>query len=163
MNKNIFLIGFMGSGKSTVAKALAKKINYKFLDTDLAIEEKVKLKIKAIFAQKGEQFFRDEEANLALELKKYKNTVIATGGGFHKNLKKDKASVIVYLRADFDYIEERLGKSGAKKRPLFQDKEMAKKLFETRLEEYEEKADLIIDIKNKSVLEIIMQIMKELK
>lgn len=162
MHKNIILIGFMGSGKSTLAKALSKKMNLKLLDTDTLIKERHKLSIKEIFKQKGEEFFRNEEKKIALELKQMRGCVISTGGGFYKVLQKDKKDMVIYLRADFEFLKNRLSKKGLSKRPLFKDEIAAKKLFDKRLQGYEKKATHIIDIENKSVLQIISEIKKQI-
>lgn len=153
----------MGCGKSTIAKALAKKLNYKLLDTDSFIEQKNQAKIKEIFESKGEDFFRNEEKALAQELRNFKNYVIATGGGFHKALLEDKNQYVVYLKAHFNYIKARLSKASLEKRPLFQDEKKARTLYKERLAEYESKANLTINIEHKSVLQIITEIMKGYK
>ena len=77
----IILIGYMGSGKSTLGRKIARKLNYEFLDTDSAIEEKEGLTIAAIFEQFGEVHFRKLETNILLSLKGKEKIVIATGGG----------------------------------------------------------------------------------
>ena len=80
--QNIYLVGFMGSGKSTIGKKLSKKLNLKFLDTDKIIEKKNSMTINQIFYNQGEKFFRNEEKRLLIVLNKYKKTIISTGGGF---------------------------------------------------------------------------------
>lgn len=77
----VILIGYMGSGKSTLGKKIARKLNYEFLDTDSAIEEKEGLTIAAIFEQFGEEHFRNLEHDLLLSLRGKEKIVIATGGG----------------------------------------------------------------------------------
>ncbi|KGI55802.1 shikimate kinase [Campylobacter sp. MIT 97-5078] len=163
MKHNIILIGFMGCGKSTIAKALAKKLNYKLLDTDAFIEQKNRAKIKEIFENKGEEFFRNEEKALAQELHTFKNYIIATGGGFHKALLKDNNQYVVYLKAHFNYIKTRLSKTSLEKRPLFKDEKKARTLYKERLAEYESKANLTINTEHKSVLQIVTEIMKGYK
>src|SRR5437879_3997154 len=71
----------MGTGKSTIGKELAKLLGRKFIDVDDAVERKFGMTVNEIFAQKGEEFFRDEEKKLALELSESHNRVVATGGG----------------------------------------------------------------------------------
>lgn len=162
MNKNIILIGFMGSGKSTLARALSKKLNLKLLDTDALIKERCGLSVKEIFKQKGEEFFRNEEKKLALELENMRGFVVSTGGGFYQFLRANDRDSVIYLRADFEFLKNRLSKKGLTKRPLFKDEEAARSLFNARLAEYEKKATHIIDIKNKSVLQIVSEIKKRI-
>lgn len=77
----IFLIGFMGSGKSTIGRKLAARLNWSFIDLDQKIEEMTGSKISDIFLTEGEAWFRDVEARLLKSLDTEKNTVISTGGG----------------------------------------------------------------------------------
>ena len=76
LNKNIVLLGMMGSGKSTIGYLLSKSINLKFLDVDRIIEKKTGLKINSIFEKKGEIYFRDLEEKITLKLLKNKNKII---------------------------------------------------------------------------------------
>lgn len=163
MRKNIIFIGFMGCGKSTIAKALAKKLNAEFIDTDKVIKKRLGKDIKSVFAEFGEEFFREEERKLAEEFLDLKGCVIATGGGFYKALRKDKNSMIIYLQASFRFLEKRLGKKGLEKRPLFADREKAKLLFKERLDKYKKKANLTINIEHKSVKKIVDEILKEIQ
>ncbi|MDR2428720.1 MAG: shikimate kinase [Candidatus Margulisbacteria bacterium] len=78
---NIILIGFMGSGKTSTGRILAKQLGYKFLDTDQIIEQKNGLTCAKIFAQRGEEFFRKQETATLKELHGLDGAVIATGGG----------------------------------------------------------------------------------
>ena len=84
--KNIYLVGFMGSGKSTVGKILAEKLNMNFVDTDKLIEEKEGMKIKDIFEQKGESYFRELERKQIEAVVKQEGLVVSTGGGLGANL-----------------------------------------------------------------------------
>lgn len=144
---NIVLCGFMGSGKTVVGNELAKITGRKFIDTDLYIEKKQGVSIKAIFAAHGEDYFRELEYECCKELSKLKNCVISTGGGaviFDRNVKALKqGGKIVFLDADFDTVLKRVGDSST--RPLFQDKENALKLFNSRHDKYLQAADLVID------------------
>ena len=78
---NIILIGFMGTGKTTVGKIIAEKMQWTFLDTDDLIETRTGMSIPAIFEKYGEQWFRDQESAVIEEVLKEKNQVISTGGG----------------------------------------------------------------------------------
>lgn len=148
----------MGCGKSTIARALAKRIEANFIDTDKFIRSQCKKSIKDIFKRYGEDFFRKKERQLLEKLPPFKSCVIATGGGFYEILKKDENSLIIYLKADFDYLKARLSPAGLAKRPLFKDENAARALFEARREGYEEKADLIINVENKGVTRIVSEI-----
>jgi len=81
MRKNIVITGFMGTGKSVVAKELARKLKMEFIDMDKIIEERQGASIADIFAGYGEKYFREQENKLVKELSKEENMVIATGGG----------------------------------------------------------------------------------
>lgn len=150
----------MGCGKSTVAKALAKALKAKFIDTDKLIKKKFGKDIKSIFAEFGEEFFRKEEQRLADEILSLHGYVIATGGGFYKALHKDKNSVIIYLKASFEFLEQRLSKKALEKRPLFANSQKARALFDERLAGYEQKADIIINVEHKSIKQIVDEILK---
>ncbi len=162
---NIILIGFMGVGKGTIARAYAKKYNEFAIDTDDLIESIENRKIKTIFSEDGESYFRDLEKKCALWLEKsVKNTIISTGGGFYKQKNLKKIGKIVLLDSSFDGIYKRLKNhpnSDKKfaKRPLFQNIDEAKKLYQIRSSEYKRVADLVLNVENKSVEKII----KELK
>ena len=80
-DKNLVLIGMMGSGKSTIGFLLSKKINLKFIDVDKYIEKNEKMKISEIFEKKGEKYFRKVEFNVAIDILNCKKTIISLGGG----------------------------------------------------------------------------------
>lgn len=145
---NIILCGFMGSGKTVVGGELAKIMGRKFIDTDEYIEAQQGVAIKAIFAVHGEDYFRELEHQACKELaEKSKNCIISTGGGamtFKRNVDAVRQSgKIVFLDADFDVICDRIGNSN--NRPLFQDKEKAKALYDERKAKYLDAADYVID------------------
>lgn len=110
--KNIVLIGFMGTGKSTVGKRLARRLNYAFIDTDQAIEEITGLTVSQIFAKHGFKRFRGEEALLASKLADKKRLVIATGGGLVLNAgnveKMQRNGVLICLEASPETICRRV-------------------------------------------------------
>ena len=99
---NITLCGFMGSGKTTVGKALAKMLNYVFIDTDAEIEKRAGIKISEIFEKLGEAAFRQMESDIIKELARFDNQVISVGGGAvinKENARKLKScSTVVYRR-----------------------------------------------------------------
>ena len=144
---NIVLCGFMGSGKTVVGKELAKILGVKFVDTDELIEEEQGVPIKAIFATHGEDYFRDLEYEMCKKVAEMNGVVVSTGGGamtFKRNVDAIKeGSKVVFLDASFDVICDRIGDSTT--RPLFQDKEKAKKLYDERKDKYLSAADYVIN------------------
>ena len=112
MRKNIIITGFMGTGKSVVAKELARKLKMEFIDMDRIIEERQGTSIADIFARYGEKYFRAQENKLVKELSQKENMVIATGGG--TLLSSDNARMlgqageIVCLYADSQTIYNRV-------------------------------------------------------
>lgn len=144
---SVVLCGFMGSGKTVVGKELAKILGVKFVDTDEMIEAEQGVAIKAIFATHGEDYFRDLEHEMCKKVADMKNCVVSTGGGaltFQRNVDALKqGSKIVFLDASFDVICERIGDNTT--RPLFQDKEKAKALYDERKDKYLAAADIVID------------------
>ena len=120
LNKNIVLLGMMGSGKSTIGFLLSKNINYSFLDVDKFIEKETNLKIHDIFQKKGENYFRDIEEKITLKLLKNKGKVISLGGGgfLNKNIRKEilKNHISFWLNWKSSTLINRILKS--KKRPI---------------------------------------------
>jgi len=149
-SNNIILTGFMGSGKSTIGRILAKEIGSYFLDTDVLIETFENKKISEIFEILGEEEFRKMEKHCFKWIKKdVKNTVISVGGGFPVFIPEIKeAGVVIYLKVDFEEILKRMNKKELKKRPLFQDISKAKELYEKRDKIYSNLADYIIENRN---------------
>ena len=144
---NIVLCGFMGSGKTVVGKELAKILGIKFVDTDELIEKEQGVAIKAIFAAHGEDYFRDLEYEMCKKVAQMKGAVVSTGGGamtFARNVEAIKqGSKVVFLDASFDVICDRIGNSTT--RPLFQDREKAKKLYDERKDKYLAAADYVVN------------------
>ena len=119
---NIVLIGYMGAGKTTVGKALAKKLGYEFIDTDLYIEAQEEMTIPDIFEKKGEAYFRALETDVIRKLREKTHCVIATGGGLplrkeNSDLLKEVGTVY-YLMADADTTYARV--KHCTNRPLLQ-------------------------------------------
>ncbi len=120
---NIILTGFMGTGKSTIGKLLAKRLGRRFIDTDQLIEEVNAMSIAELFAQRGEDAFRQLETQLAIELAEQRAVVIATGGGFLLNPINvealESSGLIFCLTAAPEQILERLSADNeVSKRPL---------------------------------------------
>jgi len=142
---NIVLIGFMGSGKTSVGKTLSRKLYKDFIDVDSVIEKEQGCSITEIFETKGEAYFRSLEQKCINELTQKKGQIIATGGGVPIHSSIPDKSLIVYIDADFDVIVERLPKRERAKRPLFDDEERARALYEERKDIYKELATFSVD------------------
>lgn len=144
---NIILCGFMGSGKTIVGTELSKIMGRKFVDTDELIEKEQGVAIKAIFATHGEDYFRELEWECCKKVAELKNCVVSTGGGavtFERNVEAlREGGKIVFLDADFNVICERIGNT--KTRPLFQDRQKARALYDERKAKYLAAADYVID------------------
>jgi shikimate kinase len=166
---NIILIGFMGVGKGTVARALVKKSNMFAIDTDDLIESMENRKIKKIFEVEGEPYFRALEKKTALWLEdSVRDTIISTGGGFYKQENINKIGKVVYLKSSFQGILDRINNAPnaankLKKRPLLQNLEEAKKLFDSRVKEYEKVAKIVVDVENKDIKDIVKEILGQVK
>ena len=165
---NIILIGFMGVGKGTVARALVKKSNMFAIDTDDLIESMENRKIKKIFEIEGEPYFRALEKKTALWLEKsVNNTIISTGGGFYKQENINKIGKVVYLKSSFQGILDRINEAPnaenkLKKRPLLQNMEEAIKLYNSRAKEYEKVAKIIVDVEKKDLKDIVKEILGQI-
>jgi shikimate kinase len=124
MVNRIYILGFMGVGKSTTAKALARKLGYDFVDTDKLLEKKFKININNFFSKYGEELFRELEHEILLETFIYNKCVIATGGGlpcyFDAMDKINANGVSIFLKMDEKSIVNRLMAS-KQKRPLLSD------------------------------------------
>lgn len=150
MLSNLVLIGFMGSGKSSVGRRLAEMTGHRFLDTDHRVSTRTGSSISSIFARHGEEYFRDLETEILEELLGVCGIVLATGGGIvlrEKNRELlHRIGTVVWLDADPDTIFERVRRNT--KRPLLRTEDPRKtfdELREARLPIYEEAADLRID------------------
>ena len=120
LNKNLVLVGMMGSGKSSIGKILSKKLKYEFIDTDNKIEEIEKKTISEIFKLNGEKYFRKIEEIISLKFLKLNNKIIALGGGgyINSNIRKyvQKKCISVWLDWENETLINRIKNS--KKRPL---------------------------------------------
>jgi len=120
----IFLIGFMGSGKTTAGRKLASRLNWSFIDLDELIERDNGMSVAEIFAERGEEWFRTAESKALRELENSRNTVISTGGGtpcFFGNMEfMLKNGLTVYLKMTPEKLSRRLARSTAG-RPLLKD------------------------------------------
>jgi len=165
--RNIILIGPMGSGKSTVGNIIAKRLNREFQDSDQYIEKRTGVDIARIFDIEGEQGFRDRESNALKELLSQNNRVIATGGGSvlreeNQKLLKQQG-YIVFLDTSVKQQLQRLRRD--KKRPLLQTenpRERLEALFEQRHPIYLELADLQVKTDKRVARRLAADIIKQL-
>ena len=164
----IVLIGMMGAGKTTVGRALAKKIGRKFIDLDHAIVDRCGVDIPTIFDIEGEEGFRRRETEVLQEVILQHDIVLATGGGAvlrpeNRQLMKQYGRVF-YLRVDVDELYRRVAKD--KNRPLLatpNPKERLIELLAERSDIYEEAADHILDSTDGSLNIIVDQIINLLE
>ena len=169
MKTSIALIGFMGSGKTVVGKALAEKLGKEFVEMDILIEQKAGKTIPEIFQEDGEVRFRELEIEVAKELSGKKNAVIACGGGVVLNkINIDRLGaecIIVYLRASPQVILRRT--SGDRdERPLLRaaDKDAhTRELIKYRQPFYERAADMEIDTSKMGVDSVAERVTKKVK
>jgi shikimate kinase len=166
--KNIILIGFMGTGKTAVGKRLAASLGYRYMDTDVMIEERTGCTIADIFKNRGESFFREVESSVIQEIVRYKSSVISTGGGAavdSNNLALLKENgLVICLKSSPEKIMERTERK-KDERPLLSKKEPLKeikRLLEIR-EPYYEQADWTVDTSKQSVAQVVAAIEKKLK
>lgn len=160
---NIYLIGLMGSGKTTLGKSLAKKLNRPFIDTDQLIEQKSGVDVSMIFEFEGEVGFRERETKLLSEIALKKEHIVSTGGGIIlSKYNRDviaKSGIIFYLKTQPAELFIRL--QNDKTRPLLQGtnlKEKLTKIYAERCTLYEMTADYIIETKNKKISQILTNI-----
>jgi shikimate kinase len=165
--RNIFLIGPMGAGKSTIGRTLAKELKLEFYDTDEVIEERTGADIAWIFDVEGEEGFRVREQKIIEELTQKNNIVLATGGGVittpeNRNALAGRGTVI-YLRASLQQQYERTKRDT--KRPLLQTDDLESKLESLKAEReplYEELADISFETDKLTVKAVANNIVKYL-
>src|ERR1700742_2357837 len=148
--RNLVLVGFMGSGKSSVGREIARRWDFRFVDTDNNIRQKYRKSIPDIFSSFGEPFFRDEETKTLQGLQECRSAVIATGGGIvlqpgnHPLL--HSLGVVIWLTASEEAIWERVSRN--QNRPLLQTKDpraTISALMSTRYPLYASIADITVE------------------
>jgi shikimate kinase len=163
ITKTLFLVGFMGAGKSTVAAVLSQLTGVGFVDLDALIVEQVGLTIPEIFSKFGEDTFRQHEASALCSLADGVVRIVATGGGVIGRKENwacmRRQGVVVYLQAAWEVLAERIG-SGAG-RPLASGSERVRlqALWLSRVSLYEQ-ADLVVNVDQGSPEEIAQQILE---
>ena len=163
MKENIFLIGFMGAGKSTVARALKKHYGMRLIEMDEQIEKQEKMSVPKIFEVHGEPYFRKLETDLLEGLSGQENTVVSCGGGVPMRAcnveAMRKSGKVIYLSTSPQQIYERVKTSH--NRPLLEGNmnvEYISDLLSQRLPKYMEAADAVVSTDGKSVEDICKEI-----
>lgn len=164
---NIVLIGFMGCGKTTLGKKISTRLGYKFIDTDKYIEKKENKNISKIFENDGEEYFRQLERNMVMELSEERKCVIATGGGIIKDAETmaylKKSGIILYLKSTAEHIYRNVGND--KSRPLLQGgnkMEKIRTLMAERIPIYEKYAMVTVDVSRGTVSQTAKRIIEAL-
>ena len=161
----IYLVGFMGSGKTTIGRELAARIDAPFFDLDELVEAAEQTSIKEIFARMGEPYFRKRERDILRSTRNLDAAVIATGGGtftFDENIQFIQAEGLsVYLSAPYALLRSRVGDKAAD-RPLFTDDLATHELYANRIRFYR-MSDLTIEIREEETpTEIVERLVLEL-
>jgi shikimate kinase len=167
VNKPIVLVGMMGSGKSTIGKRLAYRLNMQFYDSDKVIEEREGLSVLDIFDYRGEEYFRNKEIEVIKEIMGYGTIVLSTGGGSFmideiRDLIKDKA-ISIWLKANVDTLHERVSRRNTRPMLIGENKrEVIEQLVEERYPFFET-ADLKIDSGDMDTHFVVDTIISKLK
>lgn len=164
---SIALIGFMGTGKTTISKILSKRLNREHIDTDKVIEKKMGMTVSAIFEKYGEDDFRNIESHVIKELKDKEEAIISFGGGVclrEENISNIRENhKVILLEASSKAIFERVSRDSS--RPVLKGKTdigSIEKIIEMRKDSYRRCADKIIDTDGKTISDIVDIIIKEL-
>lgn len=165
---NIFLVGLMGSGKTTIGRALAKRLNMQFVDADHEIESRTGASITLIFEIEGEASFRQREADVIRDLTQQQGMVLATGGGAVLNEESRRylreRGTVVYLRASVSSLVQRT--SHDRNRPLLQTTDPRARI-ETLMREraplYEEVAHITVETGRPNVQTVVQNILSQLE
>ena len=167
MSLNIYLVGFMGTGKTVVGKSVARQLKQEFFDLDFLIEEKQKRKIAQIFAQDGEAYFRSLEKQILKDISRKRNVVVSCGGGIVKDLENiqimKKTGVIICLSARPEVILART--KGYTHRPLLNVDDPTKRieeLLKMRAPFYAQ-ADYSIDTSDLTVSPVVNKVLEYVK
>lgn len=166
--RNIFLVGPMGAGKSTIGRQIARSLHLDFYDSDSEIEKRTGADISWVFELEGEEGFRAREEKVIGELTEYMGIVLATGGGSiisKENRNRLSArGIVVYLKTTIDKQVARTERD--KRRPLIAEadnpREVLENLADTRDPLYEEIADVIVETDDQSAKVVASQIIDQL-
>ncbi len=165
--QNIFLIGPLGSGKTTIGRQIAARLDMQFYDSDKEVENRTGVDIALIFEIEGEDGFRKRESKILDELTALNGILLATGGGAilsedNRDRLKSRGKVI-YLKSSLENLLERTSRD--KRRPLLNTddrKTTMLKMLETRGPLYEDSADIIVQTDNNAIKQIVTNICKQL-
>lgn len=166
LSRPVFFIGFMGAGKTSVARRIARTCGVSSVDLDTFLERREGKRIKSIFAESGEEGFRLIETDVLAEIAgKDDPLLVSCGGGVvlreeNRDILKS-AGVVIHLRVSADEAASRIGDKSS--RPLFQDIEAARARCEERAPLYDEVADFIVDTAGRSVPSIAYEVQKLLE
>ncbi len=156
----IYLVGFMGAGKSTVARALSARLDWQFEDVDARIEERERRAVAQIFAEKGEPYFRTIEREVVRELLPARHIVVATGGGTFAEPDNRAAilsdGAVIWLDVPLDVVLRRVPADG--RRPLASDRAQMEALYHRRMLAYRQ-AHLRVDAARAAAPEIVERIL----
>lgn len=165
---NIFLIGLMGAGKTTVGRMLARRLDKEFIDADRELEQRTGASVSLIFEIEGEAGFRERETRLLDEITSRRGIVLATGGGAilsEENRQRLRArGYVIYLRAPLDQLIDRTRKD--RRRPLLQTEDRAAtlaELYAARDPLYGDTADLIVETDHRTVRHLVNRICRLLR
>lgn len=165
---NIFLVGLMGAGKSTIGRQLARELGKQFRDSDSEIEKRTGVSIDVIFDIEGEQGFRRRETRMLQELVEERGIVLATGGGAvlasdNRQLLRDNG-LIIYLKASAEHLAGRVKLD--RRRPLLQTGDKLAKIRELMTQRepvYQQLADMVVETNNRSIPRVVREISKMIK
>ncbi len=165
--RNIFLVGPMGAGKTTIGKQLAKGLGWAFIDSDHEIEKRTGVRIPVIFDIEGEDGFRRREKEMIDELTQASKTVLATGGGAvldeANRLNLRQRGTVIYLRATAEHLFNRTRRDRG--RPLLQTENPKQKIIELLAHRdplYQGVADIIIDTGEDNIKSVVRHLQAEL-
>ena len=165
---NIYLVGLMGAGKSTVGRWLARRLKLRFLDSDQEIERRCGVKIPVVFEIEGEAGFRTREAQVIAELVALDHIVLATGGGAvlspTNRQRLAERGFVIYLRARPEHLYERVRHD--RNRPLLAAADPLARLRELYLERdplYQAVADLVVETGSQGVQALARQLLDKLE
>src|SRR5437588_411100 len=161
----IYIIGFMGAGKTTIGRELAQRLDAPFFDLDDLVEEAERMTIKDLFAQHGEPYFRKRERDLLRSTRNLEVAVVATGGGtftFDENIQFIQSEGLsVYLSAPYSLLRSRINDK-AGERPLFRDDLSTHELYANRIKFYR-MSDVTLEIReDETPSEIVERLLLEL-
>ncbi|AWB34634.1 shikimate kinase AroK [Orrella marina] len=164
---SIYLVGMMGSGKSTIGKVLARSLNMPFMDLDHQIESKCGVKIPLIFEIEGEEGFRKREAQVLEEVTRQTGIVMATGGGAilqeHNRALLRERGIVVYLKASVEELYRRTCRD--RNRPLLATQDPKARLREILADRealYDEVADIIMETSSSTVTSVAHKLIERI-